>query len=190
MFNTIEHDKLDQLIYANHWQKSDRLRTTVESQQDRLDTIRELSEDVYYSMSKHNPKMVDDVPATHRLNSELISNMTESKEYQKLRIYTRGNSYESTMATNCIMQKILGSVDDEQLYDANQASRKHIELSKEIESLLREIDDWQQKLESARPDHPDFDKLNRAKDQLQQSEQHLEQVEGQLDQQMEDMELD
>ncbi len=186
MANTISHDKLDQLSYNRSIEDSTVLREAVDGQVERLNTVPELAEDIFYSLSKYRPKMVDEVPPAYQLNKQLVESVMASSQYDKARASTMGDEFRSAMATTAFMESILGNVPKEQLDEANGQIQALMHHGAELDSLAAQVRALQSMLESDPPHAPqlrkDLKKTQAAHEAAQETFQGFQKaLDGQLD---------
>lgn len=138
--NNIRADKLDLKMFANIYEKSDKLQDTIEENKEKLQTINKLSEDIFDALFKYNVEMTpeEEIPEEYLFNRELVDKMTKLKEYRELREYTKLDNFSSAMGTISLVNKILEEIDD--LDEINEQIEKIKELKAEkmfIEEKLK-----------------------------------------------------
>jgi len=140
--NTVEHDKLDAISYRDTYDEAESLQISVRDNMERLDTVKELAEDLYYSLYKYAPKLQDkdEIAPTHRANHAIVDRAMGAQEYDKLRTYTQLDEFSSALATVSIMDKAIGDLPQDELSDINEQARKATEAGENLESLTERLE--------------------------------------------------
>lgn len=89
--NVIDSFTLDTSIYEDVYKDSPTIQQTVQEGNEIIRTFPDFAQDLYMSMFKHKPKLIDqeDVKKTHQFNHKLMQEVMELDEFRQLRKQTR-----------------------------------------------------------------------------------------------------
>jgi uncharacterized protein with von Willebrand factor type A (vWA) domain len=190
--NCIEKDRLDELSFERNLERTPNLQNSIETRTEDLRTVPELAQDFYNALHQYKPKLKDEVPSSHQLNRQLDQNMMASSDYGKLRTYTRGNEFESALATSIIMDNVLENVPKEKLEAVNRGVEQAEQLQAEAQDLLKEINRHQQDLGGDELNNPEWtqNELDGFQAELNSVQQQLQQVDADIGEVMDEMGLE
>lgn len=142
--NGLEYFDLDLDIYNNIFNKSPRLRLSVNKNKSIIFGFDSLSEDIYLSLFKAKPVINDvkDIDIRYRLNRMMIENLLETDEIELLRKNTSLSYFNAVLST-----EILGSELVENYNKLLEKSRDFRELEKSYKLSVRHYLDSQDNTE-------------------------------------------
>lgn len=110
--HAIDHRDFDIDMYNDIKDMSPLFQNTLDAGNDRLKTFSNLSEDIFLNLFKWNPKMrdINEVAPSRRFNHQLLNELNQTEEFQKLRGKCRVNMLNSAIGTEIIQTKALDKV--------------------------------------------------------------------------------
>ena len=149
--NTIKHDKWDRQDYERLLKEMQELAASEDKITDEIPTGGTLFEDLYFSLSKAEPKIEDPgaVRPSHLINRAVMGEATELNEWDELREYSIGDEIGSALA--CIAME----PDMETLYDRLKQEQKMAEKLAEQEQQAEDLQKTAEELWEELQNNPD-----------------------------------
>jgi len=183
--NVIEHDKLDSHNFKKIREKSGRLEESINEAREELSTANKLSEDLFYSLYKYNPKPneKENIQPEYRMNKDFIDKTMDTKEYETLRSRTTTNEMQSAMGTVSFLSTLAEEASDEEIQELN-------EKSKEIEQQRNSVEQLKERLEGIKSvDDKDSnlkERIKNTKKELEEKKQELQGSKEKLEEKLKD----
>ena len=139
---SVEATKLDILAFEDAVEETEPLSESIKEHRKKLDTVRELGNDMFDALFKYEPKLkdADCINNQFRHNRNIMERAMATKEYESLRSFTKTQEFESALATSTIMNKIMETLDDEELERIQSESKVAGSLQRDVNSLQDYID--------------------------------------------------
>jgi uncharacterized protein with von Willebrand factor type A (vWA) domain len=151
--NTIKHDGFDRMAYADIYSQSKDLQEITEQGLQVLKTFTSLGEDVFFSLYKTNPELIEpDVLAQeYLLNFEQMAKLMESPSYQGLRQYTQLDELGAGLGCKALLETLVKQFQEESdLKDAADQVNEAIRRSKEFHEPDPSLAHFDQTMAAAR----------------------------------------
>ena len=105
--NVIEQFDFDQDIYQDIFEQSKAMQDTVKEGNKQIKTFADLSQDAFLSLYKHQPRLKghDEVEEASQFNRDLLGELMDTEEYQKLRMHTRHDVLSSAIGTEVMQEE-------------------------------------------------------------------------------------
>lgn len=105
--NAIEQFEFDSDIYQDIYQQSAAMQETVEDGLKQVKSFDKLSEDLFFSLYKHQPRLKnhEEIEEMSHFNRDLIEELMDTDEYQKLRLSTRHDILSSAIGTEVMQEE-------------------------------------------------------------------------------------
>lgn len=111
--HAIEHREFDLELYDDVKALSQTMDVTVEEGNNKLKTFSNLSEDIFMNLFKFNPQMRDqaEMLPSRTFNYNMLSELSDTPEFQKLRDMCKLNMLNSAIGTEIIHNEALSKID-------------------------------------------------------------------------------
>lgn len=131
--NAIINDAFDESTFQTIKQHATTLEESVAEGTEELATFEKLSQDIFSSLYKYNPKQrsAGELKESHHLNYEMVTRAMKSEQYAHLRQYTKLDDVNSALATVTIANNIIPEIKtilQEQAKRANELVKAEEEL--------------------------------------------------------------
>lgn len=103
----VEQFEFDKEIYDDILQQSRNMQQSVKVGSNEIKTFEYLSQDAFLSLYKHQPRLkeVDEVEEMSQFNRDLLAELMDTEEYQKLRMHTRHDILSSAIGTEVLQDE-------------------------------------------------------------------------------------
>lgn len=102
--NCIKHTTSDEFIYEDTIEEVRRFQRGIEKGQNEIPTFDKLHQDLFYSMYKYKPELIaqEEMKPSAKLNHKIMSQLTESEDFQTLRQNCHGDIYNSVLGVELL----------------------------------------------------------------------------------------
>lgn len=139
--NVLKHGKLEKIFFDKMKDDSKRMDKLVSEATETLSTADKLAEDTFYSLYKNFPEINDkqEINEGYRMNYDIVNEMMSLKEFEEMRIRTRGNELQSAMSTVYFLQNMIKNLSDEDIQKANDLQNEINKKTDEARKLQKSI---------------------------------------------------
>lgn len=156
--NVVFHDAIDKIVYDDLLAQAPALKAVVDGGEVLLKTFGPLSADVFYSLYKPSPEMIDKVPPEYLLNKEELIKLTDSQVYKELRDYTVLDDFGAGLGCKALLESLVRQFQEDPSWkdlvdkinhvtDAQQVAEDYVagrgECSANMDTTKEAIDDIQ-----------------------------------------------
>ena len=133
--HAVKSDSMDKKTFCDLKTKSKNLGDIETKGKESLKTFPPLMQDIWSSLYKYSPEIrnQNEMAQSHMLNSSLIERITQTQQYNELRLHTRLNDLHSAMATVTLASTLSDKLGNELKDQADNANKMH-ELEESISS--------------------------------------------------------
>lgn len=105
--HAIEQFEFDKDIYDDIYNQSQMMQETVANGMKQIKTFDKLSEDLFHSLYKHQPRLKnhEEIDEMSHFNRDLLGELLETEDYQKLRMSTRHDVLSSAIGTEVMQEE-------------------------------------------------------------------------------------
>jgi len=105
--HSIEQFEFDKDIYDDIYYQSGAMQQSVDDGLKQIKSFDTLSEDLFFSLYKHQPRLKnhEEIEDASQFNRDLMGELMETEEYQKLRLSTRHDILSSAIGTEVMQEE-------------------------------------------------------------------------------------
>ena len=184
---TIEHDNFDIRNFNRIRRSNQKLSKTYIEGRETYPQFDELQQDVFDSLYKYNPELVDDskIDMPYKLNSQVMQAVLESPKYKELRLMTKMDLVNATVGT-----EVLGEQVKELVQELQEQFKEALEKAQQAQQAVQdaeESDDQEDGQGSAGDSEGDSDESEEAGNGQGQQKVSLEEAKRQLEEAMKEV---